>query len=174
MQRGTVVFAHGSGSGRQSPRNRAVAEQFRDHGMATLLVDLDVPDAFDLEVLADRVDAAIEWLGEESIGVYGASTGAAGALMAAVRRPDRVNAVVSRGGRPDLVPSEELHAVQAPTLLVVGGNDGPVIEMNRFAYSELRCERSLEIVPGAGHLFEEPGTLDQVAALACDWFARHL
>jgi pimeloyl-ACP methyl ester carboxylesterase len=185
-----VLFAHGSGSSRFSPRNRYVARLLNEAKLATLLVDLltvheEVIDArtarlrFDIDLLAERLVDATDWLTEFPdtkhlrIGYFGASTGAAAALAAAAIRPDVVNAVVSRGGRPDLAGAA-LTRVQAPTLLIVGENDGQVIELNRAALAELRCEKQLVIVPGATHLFEEPGTLDVVAQLARDWFEQHL
>jgi putative phosphoribosyl transferase len=185
-----VLFAHGSGSSRLSPRNRYVARLLNEAKLATLLVDLltlheEVIDArtaqlrFDIDLLAERLVDATDWLTEFPdtkglrIGYFGASTGAAAALAAAAIRPDVVNAVVSRGGRPDLAGAA-LTRVQAPTLLIVGENDGQVIELNRAALAELRCEKQLVIVPGATHLFEEPGALDVVAQLARDWFERHL
>jgi dienelactone hydrolase len=188
--RGLVLFAHGSGSSRHSPRNRYVAEELRAAGLGTLLMDLLTPaeeraDAltghlrFDIALLARRLEAATEWLQSDRetsalrIGYFGASTGAGAALMAAAARPRDVGAVVSRGGRPDLA-GPALARVQAPTLLIVGGDDGPVIAMNREAYEQLPCEKRLEIVPGASHLFEEPGTLEQVARLAVGWFRRTL
>jgi len=187
---GIVVFAHGSGSSRFSPRNRAVARTLNDGGLATLLLDLLSLEEqradeftghlrFDIGLLADRVAGAIDWVGSEErtrelkIGLFGASTGAAAALAAAATRPGSVAAVVSRGGRPDLA-AEALPEVKAPVLLIVGGYDGAVIEMNRDAARQLRCENRLEIVPGAGHLFEEPGKLEKVAELARDWFVRHM
>ena len=186
---GVVLFAHGSGSSRHSPRNKLVAAELRKAGMATLLMDLltrneeRYEDAsgrlrFDIELLARRLTGASQWLEAQRdaaalpVGYFGASTGAAAALVAAARQPDRVAAVVSRGGRPDLA-GDALPAVRAPTLLIVGGQDVPVIEMNRRAYDDLRCPKELKIVPGATHLFEEPGTLEQVARLACGWFKRH-
>jgi dienelactone hydrolase len=188
--RGVVVFAHGSGSGRFSPRNRAVAEVLVQAGLATLLTDLltaeeeaeDVRTArlrFDVDLLGERVIATIDWLasdaevGDLPVGCFGASTGAAAALIAAAERPSRVAAVVSRGGRPDLA-RQALPRVTAPTLLIVGGRDTEVIRLNRLAQAFLRGESRLEIVPGASHLFEEPGALEQVAVLARDWFVRHL
>jgi pimeloyl-ACP methyl ester carboxylesterase len=189
--RGVVLFAHGSGSSRHSPRNRFVAGRLRDAGLGTLLVDLlgereEREDAytghlrFDIELLADRLVGAIDWLDrtEETaglpIGLFGASTGAAAALMAVVVRPRQVRAVVSRGGRPDLAGAA-LGRVTVPTLLIVGGNDEPVIELNERAYKQLAAPlRELVIVPGATHLFEEPGALEEVARLAADWFARYL
>jgi dienelactone hydrolase len=195
--RGVVVFAHGSGSGRFSPRNQAVARTLFDAGLGTLLMDLLTPEEeardrvtahlrFDIGLLARRVIAAIDWLAADAVigdlpeslrnlpvGCFGASTGAAAALVAAAERPDRVHAVVSRGGRPDLA-GDALPRVRAPTLLIVGGRDTQVIELNRQAQAQLGGESRLEIVPGAGHLFEEPGALEQVAALSRDWFLRHL
>jgi dienelactone hydrolase len=188
--RGVVLFAHGSGSSRHSPRNRYVAGVLREAGLATLLMDLltvneESVDArtghlrFDITLLAERLVAATDWLGSEpitdglAIGYFGASTGAGAALVAAAQRPDRVGAIVSRGGRPDLA-ADALGRVKAPTLLIVGGHDVPVIGMNRDAMARMRAEVKLEIVPGATHLFEEPGTLEVVARLARDWFARHL
>ncbi len=188
--RGVVLFAHGSGSGRFSPRNRAVAEVLQRAGLATLLLDLLTPaeereDArtaalrFDIPRLARRVVGAIGWLAEQpdtqalSIGCFGASTGAAAALIAAAERPDAVAAVVSRGGRPDLA-GDALGRVLAPTLLIVGGADPEVLALNREALARLRGEKRLDIVPGATHLFEEPGTLETVARLARDWFLQHL
>jgi dienelactone hydrolase len=187
---GIVLFAHGSGSSRHSPRNRYVAEALREGGLATLLIDLltsaeDREDArsarlrFDIALLARRVAAATAWLTENPatsrlrIGCFGASTGAAAALVAAAERPNDVGAVVSRGGRPDLaIPV--LARVKAPTLLIVGSLDLPVIDMNREALEHLRVEKRLEIVPGATHLFEEPGALEQVAHLARQWFQTYL
>jgi putative phosphoribosyl transferase len=188
--RGMVLFAHGSGSSRFSPRNRHVARVLRDAGLATLLVDLLSPGEeqvdmvtrrlrFDIGLLAERLVAGLDWLGQEPttrglpVGLFGASTGGGAALVAAARRPDGVSAVVSRGGRPDLA-GDALSQVRAPTLLVVGGDDETVIELNRDAMRRMRGEVRLEIVPGASHLFEEPGTLEAVAALARDWLLRHL
>jgi putative phosphoribosyl transferase len=190
LRRGLVVFAHGSGSSRLSPRNRRVAEELQSAGLATVLVDLLTPpedrvDArtaelrFDIELLATRLAALTEWLvthevaGPVDVGLFGASTGAAAALIAAARLPQTVAAVVSRGGRPDLA-DEWLRSVRQPTLLIVGGNDGVVIELNRRAMRLIPGVVSLEIVPGASHLFEEPGALARVARLARDWFVRHL
>ena len=187
---GVVLFAHGSGSSRLSPRNRAVAEVLQAAGLATLLMDLlteeeEAEDArtgflrFDIPLLAARLVDATDWLVRQPdmrrmrVGYFGASTGAAAALMAAADRPTVVAAVVSRGGRPDLA-MPVLSRVRAPTLLIVGGADTSVLEMNRTALDALRPERRLEIVPGASHLFEEPGALDQVARLARAWFERHL
>jgi putative phosphoribosyl transferase len=188
--RGVVLFAHGSGSSRHSPRNRLVAEQLREGGMATLLMDLlsaeeEAVDErtrqlrFDIGLLAERLVGAIAWLGREPatrglpVGLFGASTGAGAALVAAAARPDAVGAVVSRGGRPDLA-GDALTRVQAPSLLIVGGRDEQVIELNQEAMARMLAPVSLEIVPGASHLFEEPGALEQVARLAGEWFARHL
>jgi putative phosphoribosyl transferase len=188
--RGLVTFAHGSGSSRHSPRNRYVAETLRRAGLATLLFDLLTLDEeaedlvtgqqrFDIGLLAQRLVGATDWLQSNEktrllrLGYFGASTGAAAALVAAAERADIVGAVVSRGGRPDLA-APVLDRVKAPTLLIVGGHDFPVIEMNRQALARLRVEKELVIVPGATHLFEEPGTLEQVAGLAGDWFVRHL
>ena len=182
---GLVVFAHGTGSGRHSPRNRAVAEVLHCAGMATLLVDLLTPaeetargPVFDVELLAGRLGAVARWATAEPscaglpLGYFGASTGAAAALVAAAR-DDAVRAVVSRGGRPDLA-GPALAEVRAPTLLVVGGHDEQVLELNREAQAQLRCTNRLAVVPGASHLFEEPGTLRAAAELARDWFATHL
>jgi putative phosphoribosyl transferase len=188
--RAVVLFAHGSGSSRHSPRNRYVARVLNEAKLATLLIDLltldeEVIDArtaqlrFDIELLAERLVGATDWLTQFpdtkhlQIGYFGASTGAAAALVAAAVRPDAVNTVVSRGGRPDLAGAVLTH-VRAPTLLIVGENDGQVIQLNRAALARLRCEKQLVIVPGATHLFEEPGALDEVARLARDWFCRHL
>jgi putative phosphoribosyl transferase len=183
---GIVLFAHGSGSGRLSPRNRFVASSLSDSGLGTLLFDLLLEEeghdrrlVFDIGFLAKRLVLATEWLSlraqssEVPVGYFGASTGAAAALLAAIRAPRPIGAIVSRGGRPDLA-GEALSAVRAPTLLIVGGADEGVIDLNEDAYRKLTCEKRLEIVPGAGHLFEEPGTLEVVVALARDWFARHL
>jgi len=188
--RGLVIFAHGSGSSRFSTRNREVAEFLGKRGLATLLLDLLTPQEeavdvqtrqyrFDIARLGPRVSAAVDWagarsdLGDLSVGCFGASTGAAAALIAAAERPDAVCAVVSRGGRPDLA-GEALPRVKAPTLLVVGGDDEPVIELNRAAMRKMQAHVELEIVPGATHLFEEPGTLEQVEELAARWFTRYL
>jgi putative phosphoribosyl transferase len=187
---GTVLFAHGSGSGRHSPRNRYVAEVLREAGLATLLIDLLTPEEeavdlrtrhlrFDIGLLADRLSGATDWLArnpdtqELRVGYFGASTGAGAALVAAAKRPEAVGAVVSRGGRPDLAGAL-LSRVAAPTLLIIGGEDEPVIGMNREALAQLRSEKQIEVVPGATHLFEEPGKLEEVARLAADWFTRHL
>ena len=181
-----VVFAHGSGSSRLSPRNTRVARALNKAQLATLLFDLLLPyeaedrrNVFDIPLLATRLEEALVWLkGEEvlallSVGLFGASTGAAAALVAASRQPDQVSAVVSRGGRPDLAAGA-LPRVKAPTLLIVGGRDDLVIDLNERALDELKCEKRLEIVPGATHLFEEPGTLDAVISLAAAWFVRFL
>jgi putative phosphoribosyl transferase len=183
---GVVLFAHGSGSGRFSPRNTLVARTLQQGDFATLLLDLleeeeaeDRRKVFDIDLLADRLLGAREWLGKEPrtrglyVGYFGASTGAGAALQAAARTPEAVAAVVSRGGRPDLA-APYLPRVTAPTLLIVGGLDTPVIEMNQEAYQQLRCPKELVIVPGASHLFEEPGTLEQVARLALGWCRRHI
>lgn len=187
---GVVTFAHGSGSSRHSPRNRSVAETLVEAGFATLLMDLltDHEEAldvrtrelrFDISLLARRVMLSIDWLQEQEqtrglpIGLFGASTGAAAGLVAAAERPEAVAAVVSRGGRPDLA-EEALPAVRAPTLLIVGGADRPVIGMNEDAMQQMTCEVALEIVPDATHLFEEPGALERVAELAVRHFERHL
>lgn len=182
---GVVVFAHGSGSGRFSPRNNFVARHLQEHRLATLLIDLLTEDeaddrrkVFDIDLLADRLLLAKVWLEAEprttdlGVGYFGASTGAGAALQAAAREPENVRAVVSRGGRPDLA-EPYLNRVTAPTLLIVGGDDYPVIEMNQAAYERLTCEKKLIIVPGATHLFEEPGTLEQVAEQAGSWFRRY-
>src|SRR5215211_651148 len=196
---GVVLFAHGSGSGRHSPRNRYVAKVLQEAGVGTLLFDLLTEDEeiideqtrhlrFDIELLADRLIRATDWLLQQrfdasnsddipSIGYFGASTGAA-AAVAAAKRADIVKAVVSRGGRPDLAGDEYLNQVRAPTLLLVGGNDGPVIGLNQEAYDKLKLlkedEKRLTIVPGATHLFEEPGKLEQVAQIASEWFGSFL
>jgi pimeloyl-ACP methyl ester carboxylesterase len=188
--RGVVLFAHGSGSSRRSPRNRLVAGLLNEAKLATLLLDLLTPQEeaidlqtahlrFDIPLLATRLIGATDWLARHPdtralrFGYFGASTGAAAALVAAAERPQQVDAVVSRGGRPDLA-GPALERVRASTLLVVGGNDFPVIEMNQAALAQLRCEKRLVIVPGATHLFEEPGALLEVARLAREWFDRHL
>ena len=188
--RGVVLFAHGSGSRRHSPRNTYVARVLRGGSFATLLMDLltseeeyiDIRTAhlrFDINLLAERLVGAASWLKTNPatrdlvIGYFGASTGAAAALVAAAERPKDVAAVVSRGGRPDLA-GPALTRVRAPTLLIVGGNDAPVINMNREAMEQIQANKKLEIVPGATHLFEEPGTLEEVARLAREWFERHL
>jgi putative phosphoribosyl transferase len=177
---GLVLFAHGSGSSRFSPRNRAVADVLHGAGLATLLLDLlpeegVVDRRFDIELLGERVTAAVDWAEPRGLpeGLFGASTGAAAALVAAAERPDVVRAVVSRGGRPDLA-GPALPLVRAPTLLIVGGADTVVLDLNREAMARLEAETRLEVVPGATHLFEEPGTLDRVAELARDWFLERL
>jgi len=183
---GVVAFAHGSGSSRLSPRNQAVARHFQEIGLGTLLFDLLTEEeshtranVFDLPLLAERLLAATSWLahepaaGELPVGYFGASTGAGAALIAAARAGDRVHAVVSRGGRPDLA-REWLPEVHAPTLLIVGGLDTAVLGLNQMALEQLRCPKRLVVVPGASHLFEEPGTMEQVSQLAGDWFSRHL
>jgi putative phosphoribosyl transferase len=187
---GMVVFAHGSGSSRFSPRNREVAEALRRRGLATLLMDLLTPEEdaedqrtgrlrFDIPLLAERLVAAIDRLGAERdvrdlpVGLFGASTGAAAALVAAARRAEVVRAVVSRGGRPDLA-ADNLPSVRAPTLLIVGALDEPVIEMNREARKLLTTEAYLVQVPNASHLFEEPGAMEQVSQLTARWFTSHL
>jgi dienelactone hydrolase len=183
---GMVVFAHGSGSSRHSRRNRHVADVLHAAGLRTLLLDLLTPEEdevdrhtgehrFDVAMLGGRVVGAIDWLRATEtapIGLFGASTGAAAALIAAGNRPEDVSAVVSRGGRPDLA-GEALTVVRAPTLLIVGGRDTTVLELNQAAQARMRAESSLEIIPGATHLFEEPGALDIVADLAAAWFRRH-
>jgi putative phosphoribosyl transferase len=188
--RGLVLFAHGSGSSRKSPRNQSVARALERRHLATLLIDLLTPEEeavddrtrqyrFDIPMLADRLVTIVDWLraaestGSLPIGLFGASTGGGAALIAAARRPRDVAAVVSRGGRLDLAGAS-LAKVIAPTLLIVGGFDAPVIQMNRDAMKQMRWQVTLEIVPGATHLFEEPGTLECVAQLAGDWFAEHL
>lgn len=183
---GVVAFAHGSGSSRHSPRNQFVARALQQAGLATLLLDLleeeeagDRHRVFDIELLALRLLAAARWLGDNpstqslALGYFGASTGAAAALVAAAREPGRVAAVVSRGGRPDLA-MRWLPQVKAPTLLIVGENDEPVLQWNRDAHERLGVEKELVVVPRATHLFEEPGALEEVARHACRWFVRHL
>ena len=188
--RGLVIFAHGSGSSRFSARNRQVAESLQSRGFATLLLDLLTPQEesvdiyttqyrFDVPRLAARVAGAAQWakavpeVCDLPVGLFGASTGAAAALMAAAEQPDLIAAVVSRGGRPDLA-GEALRRVDAPTLLIVGSADHPVIELNRKAMRRLPAETELQIVSGATHLFEEPGTLEEVERLAGDWFEQYL
>jgi len=183
--RGLIVFAHGSGSSRLSPRNMAVAEGLNVSGFATLLFDLltvdeeaDRANVFDIPLLADRLGDAVRWLDGQPLaglplGLFGASTGAAAALVAAAMLPQRVGAVVSRGGRPDLA-GDALDRVRAPTLLIVGGADFGVIELNQEALARLNGPKALEIVPGATHLFPEPGAMEAVIALAARWFQRHL
>ena len=188
--RGAVLFAHGSGSSRFSPRNRFVAEALQRARLATLLIDLLTPQEeeeerftrhlrFDIGLLADRLGGALEWLARETetetlpVGLFGSSTGAAAALVTAAREPDRIGAVVSRGGRPDLA-GDWLQRVRAPTLLIVGGADEVVIDLNREALAKLPGVKQLEIVPGATHLFEESGALEVVAGLAARWFVDYL
>lgn len=187
---GIVLFAHGNGSSRHSPRNQYVARVLHESGLGTLLFDLLTTEEeqeeyytrhlrFDIELLASRLVAATEWLGEqdlpqaERIGYFGSSTGAAAALIAAAQAPKLIGAVVSRGGRPDLAASQ-LCKVKAPTLLIVGGNDTGVIELNEQACAHLKCEKELCLIPGATHLFEEAGALEKVSRLASDWFSKHL
>ena len=187
---GVILFAHGSGSSRHSPRNRFVAHELQTAGLGTLLLDLLTPEEeavdqhtghlrFDIELLAERLVATTQWAAVDpatrslAIGYFGASTGAAAALVAAALEPEKVRAVVSRGGRPDLA-GEALPLARAPTLLIVGGRDLTVLELNRAAMARMRTETRLEIVPGATHLFEEPGALEVVAELARDWFLQHL
>lgn len=188
--RGLVVFAHGSGSSRHSPRNRFVASVLQDGSLGTLLMDLLTPAEeqidsrtaelrFNIDLLAERVTVAVDWVRTQAatqplgLGLFGASTGAAAALVAAALRPGEVSAVVSRGGRPDLAGAA-LPKVRAATLLIVGGNDVQVLELNRAALQELRAEKDLVVVPGATHLFEEPGALGEVSRLARQWFEAHL
>lgn len=190
LARGVVLFAHGSGSSRHSPRNQYVAEILNQAGLATLLLDLLTPDEeeaerstrhlrFNISMLAERLIHATDWLAQSSltrnlkIGYFGASTGAAAALVAAADRPKAIRAIVSRGGRPDLA-GPTLPKVQAPTLLIVGGHDQPVITMNQDALDQLRAVKKLEIVPDATHLFEEPGALEAVAQMAQQWFEQYL
>ena len=183
---GVILFAHGSGSGRFSPRNNAVARVLQRGRLATLLLDLLMPEeandrrkVFDIHLLADRLLITKDWLARDPrastlpLGYFGASTGAGAALQAAAREPDNVKAIVSRGGRPDLAEAHLPH-VTAPTLLLVGGDDVPVIEMNRTALARLTCVKDLVIIPGASHLFEEPGALEQVAERALRWFLQHV
>jgi putative phosphoribosyl transferase len=187
---GIIVFAHGSGSSRHSPRNRYVAEVLQLGGFGTLLLDLlttaeeqvDLRTRhlrFDIELLAGRLEEATDWLEHGPgtrglpIGYFGASTGGGAAIVAAARRPEAVGAIVSRGGRPDLAGGA-LARIKSPTLLIVGGEDEEVIALNREALSGMRCEKELYIIPGATHLFEEPGALEQVSSVALDWFKRHL
>jgi putative phosphoribosyl transferase len=187
---GLVLFAHGSGSSRHSPRNQFVARTLNRAGLGTLLFDLLTPEEealdiytrehrFNISLLAERLVRATKWARQQeetrdmSIGYFGSSTGGAAALVAAAELPQDVGAVVSRGGRPDLA-GDALPRVQAPTLLIIGGNDDTVIELNEMARDQMRCEVKLEIIPGATHLFEEPGALEQVAKLASDWFSLHL
>jgi putative phosphoribosyl transferase len=184
---GVVLFAHGSGSSRHSPRNNFVAAQLREAGLATLLIDLltvdedrDYERRFDIALLVERLHDAVRWLAADPatrglpVGLFGASTGAAASLQLAAAVPSKVAVVVSRGGRPDLAGAVSLKRVKAPTLLVVGGDDTEVLELNEAAYAQLACEKALFVVPGATHLFEEPGTLEVAASHAADWFTRHL
>jgi len=184
---GVVVFSHGSGSGRHSPRNRYVARMLHGAGLGTLLLDLLTPEEdrdyevrFDIELLTQRLSDSVRFVRKHAatqslpVGLFGASTGAASALRVAANMPGDVKAVVSRGGRPDLTGDRALSLVTAPTLLIVGGRDHGVIELNQAAFDRMRCVKEIEIVPGATHLFEEPGTLEQVAQLAVDWFSRNL
>src|SRR6266536_288976 len=188
--KGLVLFAHGSGSSRHSPRNQFVARTLNDAGLATLLFDLLTPEEesvdlytrehrFNIGLLAERLVHATKWAKQQKqtedfhIGYFGSSTGGGAALVAAAEFPEEIGAVVSRGGRPDLA-GDALPKVKAPTLLIVGGLDYAVIRMNEDAYRQLRCEKELRIVPGATHLFEEPGALEEVARLAAEWFQRHL
>jgi putative phosphoribosyl transferase len=184
--RGVVLFAHGSGSGRHSPRNQHVARVLQQAGLATLLIDLLEKDeasdrrrVFDIELLASRLLSTAEWSSNHSdtsplrLGYFGASTGAGATLLAAAQQPDRVAAIVSRGGRPDLAGASLRH-VQAPTLLIVGGNDDIVLELNERAFEQLRCTKKLVVIPGVTHLFEEPGALEEVSRLAQAWFVQYL
>lgn len=188
--KGLVLFAHGSGSSRLSPRNRFVARQLNDSGLATLLFDLLTAEEeevdnytrehrFNIDLLAERLEEATQWVAKNSetkdltIGYFGASTGAAAALIAAARTPQTISAIVSRGGRPDLA-GPYLMQVDSPTLLIVGGDDDVVIDLNQQALDRLQCEKQLVIIEGATHLFEEPGKLEEVAQIAADWFKMHL
>ncbi|MHB0915108.1 MAG: dienelactone hydrolase family protein [Thermoleophilia bacterium] len=187
--RGVVLFAHGTGSSRNSPRNRFVAQELNDAGLATLLIDLLTQEEatglkadelrFDIVLLAQRLESAIEWLSQYqptrnlSIGLFGASTGAAAALVAAAEKPDTVKAVVSRGGRPEMA-GPALSAVKAPVLLIVGGRDLAVLRLNKAAADELFVEKDIKVIAGASHLFEEPNALEKVARFAASWFARYL
>jgi len=181
-----VLFAHGSGSSRHSPRNKLVAAALNRSGIGTLLMDLLTPEEdcvqarrFDVDLLAGRLLRATEWIVQQSdmvlpLGYFGASIGAAASIRAASLSPNRIGAIVSRGGRVDLAGADALKTLLAPTLLIVGGFDTSVIERNEFAFAMLACQKELAIVPGATHLFEEPGTLESVARLATQWFTRHL
>ena len=184
---GLVLFAHGSGSSRHSPRNNFVAARLREEGLGTLLIDLLTPGEdqdydrrFDIALLVERLHDSVRWLAADPsthgmpVGLFGASTGAAAALQLAAAVPSKVAAVVSRGGRPDLAGQMSLERVKAPTLLVVGGDDTEVLELNEGAYKHLKCEKSLFVVQGATHLFEEPGTLEIAASHAAGWFTQHL
>jgi putative phosphoribosyl transferase len=183
---GIVLFAHGSGSSRFSPRNNYVAGELRNVRIGTLLMDLLTPEEdeqyrtrFNISLLTERLAAAVDWLqrkggtGAPPIGIFGASTGAAAALQVAALPEAHIAALVSRGGRPDLAGKPALERVRAPTLLIVGGDDDGVIELNEAAYEALHCEKRLAIVPGATHLFEEPGKLEEVAGIACNWFVHY-
>jgi putative phosphoribosyl transferase len=183
---GLVIFAHGSGSSRLSPRNTYVAEKLQERGIATLLFDLlteeeagDRRNVFHVSLLASRLEEALVWSLEDPdtaampVGLFGASTGSAAALVTAAQNPGEIAAIVSRGGRPDMA-GEALAQIRAPTLLIVGGADTVVLELNEDAYSALSCTKHLHVVPGATHLFEEPGALDKVVEAAGDWFAQHL
>jgi putative phosphoribosyl transferase len=183
---GLVIFAHGSGSSRLSPRNTYVAERLQERGIATLLFDLlteeeadDRRNVFHVPLLASRLEEALVWSREDPdtaalpVGLFGASTGSAAALVAAAQNPSEIAAIVSRGGRPDMA-GDALAQIRAPTLLIVGGADTVVLELNENAYAALNCTKHLHIVPGATHLFEEPGALDKVVEAAGDWFAQHL
>jgi len=185
--RGVVAFAHGSGSSSLSPRNRYVAGVLQGHAIATLLLDLLTPtedaryeNRFDIALLAERLLHAVHWLQHEAntrtltLGLFGGSTGAAAALQVAAQLGSIITAVVSRGGRPDLAGGKALRALLCPTLLIVGGEDDLVLDLNRAALELLTCPREMKVIPGASHLFEEPGTLEQVAAAAADWFSRYL
>ena len=179
--RGIVLFAHGSGSSRYSPRNLFVARQLHQTGMAEEVTDLRSREhRFNISLLAGRLLDATRWidtqkeLHELPIGYFGASTGSAAAIVAAAQLGQKVSAVISRGGRPDLVDAATLARVRAPTLLILGGEDDVVLQLNREAYQHLRCEKRLSVVPGASHLFEEPGTLEEVARLASEWFRQHV
>ncbi|HWF18711.1 MAG TPA: alpha/beta hydrolase [Verrucomicrobiae bacterium] len=184
---GVVLFAHGSGSSRHSPRNQFVARTLREHGVGTMLFDLltayeEREDRytghlrFNIELLAERLLGATEWFHRQNpdspIGYFGSSTGAAAALLAETSSPVPIRAIVSRGGRPDLA-GDALPMVKAATLLIVGGDDDVVVELNQAALAQMRCEKELRVIPGATHLFEEPGALEQVAAMAAEWFERH-
>ncbi|CAG0985582.1 Putative phosphoribosyl transferase [Methylophilaceae bacterium] len=184
---GLVLFAHGSGSSRHSPRNNYVAQVLRDTGIGTLLMDLLTPEEdmdyqarFDIPLLTQRLLAATSWIKDQPdlqglpIGYFGASTGAAAALQAAAAGGDGIGAAVSRGGRPDLAGAHDLQRIKCPVLLLVGGYDDVVIELNQAAYEQLRCRKALVIVPGATHLFDEPGTLEEVARQAALWFSQYL
>lgn len=190
VSHGIVIFAHGSGSSRFSKRNRAVAQVLNEAGFSTLLFDLLTSEEnehdtftaeyrFNILLLAQRLVKVVDWLQLDNLtnalpaGLFGASTGAAAALIAAALRPERVKSVVSRGGRPDLA-GDALPRVRTPTLLLVGSRDTEVIELNRLAAARMRCEHQLTLVPGATHLFEEPGALEQVSQLATEWFTRHM